>query len=35
MKTSKRCQSIPVTRRDDIFVDSHQQKTVKVEKEGK
>jgi hypothetical protein len=23
-----------VTRRDDFFVDSHQQNTVKVEKEG-
>jgi hypothetical protein len=30
---SRRSRKIPVTRRDDFFVDSHQQKTVKLEKE--
>jgi hypothetical protein len=35
MKASTRCQMIPVIRRDDFFVNSYQQKTVKVKKEGK
>jgi len=35
MKASRRCRQIPVTRSDGIFMDSHQQKTVKIEEEGK
>jgi hypothetical protein len=32
---ASRSQKIPVTRRDDFFVDSHQHETVKVENERK
>jgi hypothetical protein len=34
MIASRRCQKIPVTRRDDFFVDSHKKKTVMIENEG-
>jgi hypothetical protein len=34
MKASRRCRKIPVTRKDDFFVDSHQQKKSQGRKGG-